>query len=84
VSHNGTAGHVASRVQEFTYPVAAGATILLCSDGLSTHWDLAPYPGLRMRSPSVIAGVLYRDFSRRRDDVSVVVAQARPAIAEKL
>jgi anti-sigma regulatory factor (Ser/Thr protein kinase) len=84
VSHNGTAGHVAAKVQEFTYPVPAGATIVMCSDGLSTHWDLAAYPGLRRRSPSVIAGVLYRDFSRRRDDVSVVVAQARPSVAEKL
>ena len=84
VSHNGTAGHNASRVQEFTYPVPPDAMILLCSDGLSTQWDLGGYPGLRRRSPSVIAGVLYRDFSRRRDDVSVVVAQARPSVAEKL
>jgi anti-sigma regulatory factor (Ser/Thr protein kinase) len=84
VSHNGTAGHNATRVQEFSYPVPPGASIVLASDGLSTHWDLAPYPGLRRRSASVIAGVLYRDFSRRRDDVSVVVAQARTAVAEKL
>ena len=47
------------------------------SDGLASHWDLAPYPGLRTRDPSVIAGVLYRDFSRRRDDVTVVVAKSR-------
>ena len=30
----------------------------------------------RTRHPSVIAGVLYRDFSRRRDDVTVVVVKA--------
>jgi hypothetical protein len=56
----------------------------MCSDGLTTHWDLAGYPGLRARSAPVIAGVLYRDFSRRRDDVTVVVAKERPAAAEKL
>ena len=54
------------------------------SDGLSTHWDLSPYPGLTQRSPSLLAGVLYRDFSRRRDDVTVVVARERSPVAEKL
>jgi anti-sigma regulatory factor (Ser/Thr protein kinase) len=77
VSQNGTAGHVASRVQEFTYPLAAKSMIVLFSDGLTSHWDLAAYPGLSTRHPSIVAGVLYRDFSRRRDDVSVVVAKPR-------
>lgn len=84
VSHNGTAGHTAARIQEFTYPVPSDAIIVMFSDGLATNWDLAAYPGLRARSPSLIAGVLYRDFSRRRDDVMVVVAKARTAAAEKL
>ena len=77
VSQNGTAGHVASRIHEFSYPLDAKGMIILFSDGLTSHWDLAPYPGLSTRHPSIIAAVLYRDFSRRRDDVSVVVAKAR-------
>lgn len=77
VSMNGTAGHTASRLQEFQYPLPAEAIIVMHSDGLATQWDLAAYPGLRMRDASVIAGVLYRDFSRRRDDVTVVVAKLR-------
>ena len=84
VSHNGTAGHSAARIQEFFYPVPPQATIVMFSDGLSTHWDLAPYPGLAQRPPALIAGVLYRDFSRRRDDVTVVVARERTPVAEKL
>jgi anti-sigma regulatory factor (Ser/Thr protein kinase) len=76
VSHNGTAGHTLPRVQEFSYPVPRGATIVMHSDGLSTHWDLAPTRVGRLH-PSVIAGLLYRDFSRRRDDVTVVVAKVR-------
>ncbi|HEX6973466.1 MAG TPA: ATP-binding SpoIIE family protein phosphatase, partial [Vicinamibacterales bacterium] len=78
VSHNGTAGHTMPRVQEFSYPVPREAVVVMHSDGVSTHWDLAAYPGLIRRDPSVIAGVLYRDFSRRRDDVSVVVAKEKP------
>jgi len=77
VSQNGTAGHVASRIHEFSYPLDARAMLVLFSDGLTSHWDLAPYPGLSTRHPSIIAAVLYRDFSRRRDDVSVVVAKPR-------
>jgi anti-sigma regulatory factor (Ser/Thr protein kinase) len=84
VSHNGTAGHSAARIQEFHYPVPPQATIVMFSDGLSTHWDLSSYPGLAQRSPSLVAGVLYRDFSRRRDDTTVVVARERSPIAEKL
>ncbi len=76
VSQNGTAGHTANRIREFTYPVPAGSTLVMASDGLGTHWDLSSYPGLRTRDASIIAGVLYRDF-RRRDDVTVVVVKER-------
>ena len=83
VSHNGTAGHSAGRIQAFTYPIPMDAVVVMFSDGLATHWDLSLYPGLRLRSASLIAAVLYRDFSRRRDDVTVVVIRERPPIAEK-
>ena len=76
VSQNGTAGHVASRIHEFSYPLSR-SMIVMFSDGLTSHWDLAAYPGASTRHPSIIAGILYRDFSRRRDDVSVVVAKPR-------
>lgn len=77
VSMNGTAGHTAARLHEFQYALPRDAVIIMHSDGLGTHWDLSAYPGLRMRDASLIAGVLYRDFSRRRDDVTVVVAKVR-------
>ena len=45
VSQNGTAGHTAGRIQEFNYPVPRGSIVVMCSDGLGTHWDLAPTRG---------------------------------------
>jgi hypothetical protein len=75
VSMNGTAGHTMSRLQEFQYPLPPASLVVMHSDGLGTQWDLTSYPGLRSRDASIIAGVLYRDFSRRRDDVTVVVAK---------
>ena len=51
---------------------------------VSHNGTAGPYPGLAQRPPALIAGVLYRDFSRRRDDVTVVVARERTPVAEKL
>ena len=76
VSHNGIVGHEARRIAEFSYPFPAGALLVLHSDGLTSRWTLDPYPGLGERHPAVVAGVLYRDFKRGRDDVAVVVARA--------
>ncbi|HEY1503056.1 MAG TPA: ATP-binding SpoIIE family protein phosphatase [Stellaceae bacterium] len=73
VSLNGTAGHVAPRLREFTYPYNGAATVILHSDGLSAKWDVATYPGLASCRPSVIAGVLSRDFRRTNDDSMVAV-----------
>jgi anti-sigma regulatory factor (Ser/Thr protein kinase) len=75
VSHPGIAGHTMRRLREFTYEWPPGSLIVLHSDGLSTHWSLDPYAGLSSRRPDVIAGVLYRDFRRVRDDATVVVAR---------
>lgn len=75
ISHNGTAGYHSPRLQEFEYPLPSPALIIMHSDGLHTSWNLDEYPGLRRRDPSVIAGVLYRDAARNRDDVCVTVAK---------
>jgi len=75
VSHNGTAGHTARTLQEFTYPMPKASVIVLQSDGLHTNWNPADYTGLWARDPALVAGVLYRDFTRRRDDATVVVGR---------
>lgn len=75
VSLNGTVGHVASRFQEFFYEWDKAGLLVMHTDGLQTKWKLDSYPGLQMRHPSVVAGVLYRDFTRGRDDVTVLVAR---------
>ena len=78
VSHNGTAGLEARRFQEFDYPLPDDAALVMHSDGLITSWSVDAYPGLLRRHPAVIAGVLYRDASRGRDDVCVLVGRQIP------
>lgn len=75
VSMNGTAGSVARSVKEFEYAAPAGALLVLHSDGLTGRWSLDDYPGLTVRDPALIAGVLFRDHARGRDDTAVVVAR---------
>lgn len=73
VSHNGIVGHELRRVQSFTYPWSTDSLLVMHSDGVATRWDLDRYAGLAGRHPSLIAGVLYRDFARGTDDATVAV-----------
>lgn len=75
VSMNGTAGQGVLRPREFTYRFVPGVLLVISSDGLAPHWSLERYPGLAARHPSLVSGVLYRDHSRRHDDVTVVAAR---------
>jgi anti-sigma regulatory factor (Ser/Thr protein kinase) len=79
VSYNGILGHQARKIQSFTYPLAEDALCIVHSDGLRSRWRLEDYPGLERAHPGLIAAVLYRDYSRRRDDLAVVVARRRKA-----
>src|SRR3954470_6983936 len=72
VSVPGTAGVTQTKTKVFTYPAGPGSVVVLASDGVSTSWHLDDYPGLVRAHPTLIAAVLFRDFSRRRDDATVV------------
>jgi anti-sigma regulatory factor (Ser/Thr protein kinase) len=75
VSVNGTAGHQTQRIREFSYPWPRNGMLVLHSDGLTTAAGIEAHPAVALREPSLIAGVLYRDFSRGHDDATVVVAR---------
>jgi anti-sigma regulatory factor (Ser/Thr protein kinase) len=74
-SHNGTLGHQMYKIQEFTVPWNQDSVLIMHSDGLGTKWDLKQYPGLASKHPSIIAAMLYRDFQRERDDVTVMATK---------
>lgn len=76
ISHNGTVGHEIRNVAEFSYPWSAESTLVMHSDGLLSRWKLDGYPGLLNRDPAIIAGIMFRDFVRGRDDASVLVVRS--------
>lgn len=80
VGQNGTVGGEFRRARTSSYPWAAAAVVILYSDGLNSQLGVQRYPGLLARDPALVAGVLYRDFLRGRDDATILVARrAEPA-----
>jgi anti-sigma regulatory factor (Ser/Thr protein kinase) len=75
VSLNGIVGSNLRKVHTVSAPWLAGALMIVHSDGLGTRWDLADYPGIVSYPAHLIAAVLYRDFQRGRDDVTVLVVR---------
>ena len=78
-SDNGIVGHVISRPRELQHPCQPDTVLVLHSDGLTTSWQAERYPGLMQHHAALIAGVLYRDCRRGRDDSLVVVIRRTPA-----
>lgn len=76
ISHPGIAGGQARTIRETSYPLPAGALVVMHSDGVTEKQSLERYPGLRMHSPLLTAAVVLRDFGTRPDDASVVVVRA--------
>jgi hypothetical protein len=70
---NGIVGHIVSRPRELQHPCQPETVLVIHSDGLTTNWQPERYPGLMQHHAALIAGVLYRDFTRGRDDSLVVV-----------
>ncbi len=70
-SLNGTLGYEAKKIQEFAYEISRGDTLIMHSDGCSSRWNLHNYPELLSKHPAIICGVLYKDFAKDFDDVTI-------------
>jgi anti-sigma regulatory factor (Ser/Thr protein kinase) len=81
VSHNGTLGLLATRIHKFDYAWSETSTLLMHSDGLATHWKIENYPGLYGKHPSILAALLFRDYKRGTDDVTIVVGKEQSSVA---
>jgi anti-sigma regulatory factor (Ser/Thr protein kinase) len=80
VSLNGTVGREPVQFKQFEAEWRPGAVLVAHSDGLTTHWRL-DQPGLLAKDPTLIAALLFRDYARELDDVTVFVTRQRPVSA---
>jgi anti-sigma regulatory factor (Ser/Thr protein kinase) len=78
-SQNGTVGAQIGRLRMEEYPSPPGSLVILHSDGLMMRWNMDSYPGLAASHPALVAAVLYRDFRRQRDDVTVLAVRLAAA-----
>lgn len=78
VNSPGIVGHRLPRVHELTYEWPVGGTVVLFSDGVTARWHLDRYPQLGAQRAPIVAATLARDYTRGRDDMTVLaVAEAR-------
>lgn len=73
ISHNGIVGNNMHKTQEFLHAWTEDSIVIMHSDGIGTKWSIDHYPELEKRHSSVIAAVIHRDFTRGRDDATIVV-----------
>lgn len=78
MTYNGIVGlNIPTTLGNTVTELEKNQTIILCSDGITTRWDISKYPGILKYDPLIIASVLYRDHGRKTDDMSVLVAKVR-------
>ncbi len=77
VPQNGIVGHTMPRVHADDIPWPPAGHLVMHSDGISSRWRAGAYPGLLARHPALLAGVLFRDCARARDDATVLVVRDR-------
>jgi anti-sigma regulatory factor (Ser/Thr protein kinase) len=56
----------------------APAVLVLHTDGITSRWDPADYPGTDHHHPAILAALIWRDALRGNDDATVVVVRASP------
>ena len=79
--YNGIIGmNIPNTLNEQEIKAERGQVIIMCSDGLRTHWDLNKYTGILKYDMSILASALYKDFARRTDDMSILISKINAAV----
>ncbi|WP_128543108.1 ATP-binding SpoIIE family protein phosphatase [Larkinella soli] len=76
LSYNGIIGlNVPGTMNDQELTFESGHVMIMCSDGIKSRWDISRYPSILKYDLSVLAAALYKDYARRTDDTSVVIAR---------
>lgn len=74
VSYNGIVGHsIPNSINNHIVQWSKNDVLIIHSDGLVSRWDIQKYPGILKNSPALVAAVLFKDFCRKNDDVTIIV-----------
>jgi anti-sigma regulatory factor (Ser/Thr protein kinase) len=78
VPQNGIVGHTMPTVRSTAARWPVGARLVMHSDGIAPRWRIDAYEGLAGAHPALVAGIIFRDFARARDDATVLVLDDHP------
>lgn len=73
VPQNGIVGHGMPAPRSIDVAWPAGARLVMHSDGILPRWRADAYEAESVVHPALLAGLIYRDFARDRDDATVLV-----------
>jgi anti-sigma regulatory factor (Ser/Thr protein kinase) len=71
----GIVGQHRRQIREVVVATDPDALVVLHTDGLTSRWRVATFPGLFTRAPGLVCSVLLRDAGVRHDDAAVVAAR---------
>ncbi|HTR27950.1 MAG TPA: hypothetical protein VMH27_01700, partial [Puia sp.] len=76
LSYNGIVGHnIPGSLCDQEVTQADYQQITLCSDGIRSRWQQVKLPEIGRQDLMIQAAVLYKDFSRRNDDMSIIIGK---------
>jgi anti-sigma regulatory factor (Ser/Thr protein kinase) len=76
MSYNGTIGlTIPNSMTASSYPLESNQHLIMCTDGIQTRWDLTRYPAILKYHNMVLAAAIYKDFFRKNDDSSILIAK---------
>lgn len=76
MSYNGIVGlNIPNSMKETIVEAEKNQTLIMCSDGLRSRWELNRYPSIFKYDNMLLAAALYKDYNRRNDDSSILVGK---------
>lgn len=76
MSYNGIVGmNIPNSMKETVVEADKNQTLIMCSDGIRTRWELTRYPSIFKYDSMLLAAALYKDYNRRNDDTSIFVGK---------
>lgn len=76
MAYNGTIGlNIPTSLKESVFNIEKNQQLVMNSDGIRSRWDLTKYPSIFKYDGMITAAAVYKDFSRRTDDTSILIAK---------
>jgi anti-sigma regulatory factor (Ser/Thr protein kinase) len=74
--HNGILGYAMPiKLLEHEFNYEPGQYLIMTSDGIQSRWRPARYAKINRYDPAILAVLIYKEYARLTDDVSVAVAR---------